>query len=119
MVKSNYKFVAENCNEMSLSKGDIIEVTKKIDQGWWIGTCNGKSGMFPSNYVTQIDDTKYSSTDIATGAKMKIPNHSEKHHVLSGNKDKTINNSCSHCNCNEFNANFFKAGNCNNCFHKH
>lgn len=59
MVKADYNFIAEGQNEMSLKKGDVVRVTKKIDEGWWIGTCNGKSGMFPSNYVSSMSDVNF------------------------------------------------------------
>ncbi|RKP17248.1 hypothetical protein ROZALSC1DRAFT_16559, partial [Rozella allomycis CSF55] len=26
-----------------------------IDDGWWLGTCDGHTGMFPSNYVELIE----------------------------------------------------------------
>lgn len=51
-VRANFNFKAENENELSLNKGEIIQVIKYIDEGWWFGICNGEKGMFPSNYVS-------------------------------------------------------------------
>ncbi len=28
------------------------------EEGWWEGTLNGKTGMFPSNFVEIIEDQK-------------------------------------------------------------
>lgn len=29
-------------------------MTRMVDGGWWEGTCNGRSGWFPGNYVEQV-----------------------------------------------------------------
>ena len=41
-----------------MKKGEIIIVTQKEDGGWWEGTSRetGKTGWFPSNYVSEIKD---------------------------------------------------------------
>lgn len=46
-----YPYEAENDAELSFGKGDMINVYKKNDNGWWVGELNGKTGLFPSNYV--------------------------------------------------------------------
>ncbi|KAI9480354.1 MAG: hypothetical protein EXX96DRAFT_481652 [Benjaminiella poitrasii] len=46
-----YDFEAVNPEELNLRQGDIIIVTKKEDNGWWEGSLNGQSGVFPANYV--------------------------------------------------------------------
>ena len=37
--------------------GDVIEGIEIVDEGWWKGTCNGKEGMFPSNFVERMTET--------------------------------------------------------------
>lgn len=27
----------------------------QVEEGWWSGTVNGKSGLFPSNFVKELD----------------------------------------------------------------
>lgn len=51
-VVALYDFEAVNAEELNIRQGDIITVTKKDDSGWWEGTLNGQSGIFPSNYVS-------------------------------------------------------------------
>lgn len=51
-VVALYDFEAVNSEELNIHQGDIIVVTKKDDSGWWEGTLNGKTGIFPSNYVS-------------------------------------------------------------------
>jgi myosin heavy subunit len=53
-VKALYSFNGESADELTLAKGDVVLVTEIIDEGWWIGNCNEKSGMFPSNYVEEV-----------------------------------------------------------------
>ncbi len=48
LVRANFSFMAENKDELSINKGDVITVINEIDQGWWIGEANGKRGMFPA-----------------------------------------------------------------------
>jgi hypothetical protein len=51
-VVALYDFEAVNAEELNIRQGDIIVVTKKDDSGWWEGTLNGQTGIFPSNYVS-------------------------------------------------------------------
>ncbi|KAI9357879.1 hypothetical protein BD770DRAFT_420032 [Pilaira anomala] len=51
MVVALYDFEAVNAEELNIRQGDTIVVTKKDDSGWWEGTLNGQSGIFPANYV--------------------------------------------------------------------
>lgn len=57
-VRALYSFDGENDDELSLKKGDVVDVVEIIDEGWWIGLCQGKSGMFPSNYVEAIEENQ-------------------------------------------------------------
>lgn len=56
LVKFNYS--AEREDELSLVKGTRVVVMEKCSDGWWRGSHNGRSGWFPSNYVTEdVDGT--------------------------------------------------------------
>jgi len=37
--------------DLAFQQGDVIWVTNQKDPGWWEGSLNGKSGVFPANYV--------------------------------------------------------------------
>ncbi|KAG0188036.1 hypothetical protein DFQ28_005464 [Apophysomyces sp. BC1034] len=50
-VVAIYDFEAVNAEELDIQVGDKILVTKKDDSGWWEGVVNGKTGIFPANYV--------------------------------------------------------------------
>ncbi|KAF7721425.1 hypothetical protein EC973_004690 [Apophysomyces ossiformis] len=47
-----YDFEAVNSDELNIREGDKVIVTKKDDSGWWEGVLNGKTGIFPANYVS-------------------------------------------------------------------
>ncbi|KAF7307430.1 Myosin IE [Mycena indigotica] len=41
-------------DDLSFSKGDIIEIVKEENADWWLGRHNGKEALFPSAYVEKI-----------------------------------------------------------------
>lgn len=46
-----YAYKAQNDDELSFEKDDIISVLGKDEPEWWRGECQGLTGLFPSNYV--------------------------------------------------------------------
>ncbi|KAI5618416.1 rho guanine nucleotide exchange factor 7 isoform X1 [Silurus asotus] len=54
LVKARFNFQQTNEDELCFNKGDIIQVIRQEDGGWWEGALNGKTGWFPSNYVKEI-----------------------------------------------------------------
>lgn len=46
-----YPYKAQNDDELSFEKDDIISVVGREEPEWWRGELNGLSGLFPSNYV--------------------------------------------------------------------
>lgn len=46
-----YPYKAQNDDELSFEKDDIISVMGRDEPEWWRGECNGLTGLFPSNYV--------------------------------------------------------------------
>ncbi|XP_037960545.1 intersectin-1 isoform X2 [Teleopsis dalmanni] len=46
-----YQYKAQNDDELSFEKDDIISVLGRDEPEWWRGELNGISGLFPSNYV--------------------------------------------------------------------
>ena len=54
VVVALYDFEAVNAEELNIREGDRISVTRKDDSGWWEGTLNGQTGVFPANYVGSL-----------------------------------------------------------------
>ncbi|XP_043943814.1 src substrate cortactin-like [Protopterus annectens] len=46
-----YDYQGEGDDEISFEPDDVITNIEMVDEGWWRGQCNGKSGLFPANYV--------------------------------------------------------------------
>ncbi|CAI5684960.1 CD2-associated protein isoform X2 [Oreochromis niloticus] len=50
-----FEYQPQNEDELELKVGDIVEITEEVEEGWWSGTLNGKSGLFPSNFVKELE----------------------------------------------------------------
>lgn len=48
---AQYDYEAAEDNELSFPEGATITGVEFPDEDWWLGTYNGKSGLFPANYV--------------------------------------------------------------------
>ncbi|KAF9229713.1 DUF500-domain-containing protein [Gyrodon lividus] len=48
-----YDFKAVEAGDLTLSRGDVIIITRKSDSNddWWKGKVNGQEGIFPANFV--------------------------------------------------------------------
>ncbi|XP_018596433.1 cytoplasmic protein NCK1 isoform X1 [Scleropages formosus] len=56
-----FSYTAEREDELSLVKGTQVIVMEKCSDGWWRGSYGGRSGWFPSNYVTEDPDATAAS----------------------------------------------------------
>uniref|UniRef100_A0A8C6PDU5 Rho guanine nucleotide exchange factor (GEF) 7a n=2 Tax=Nothobranchius furzeri TaxID=105023 RepID=A0A8C6PDU5_NOTFU len=54
LVRARFNFQQTNEDELTFNKGDIINVTRQEEGGWWEGSLSGRTGWFPSNYVKEI-----------------------------------------------------------------
>lgn len=120
-VTALYAFEAENDGEMTIKRGDVITVLRRIDSGWWYGRCNGVEGMFPANYVEPLTT---SGTGQSSGDKdiaddnhhARLPSQPRDGPLRSRSSTAAV---CAECGCEEFAANVFKPTKCKNCSHVH
>ncbi|KAM4771591.1 intersectin-2 [Rhinophrynus dorsalis] len=66
-----YSYSSTEPGDLTFNEGDLIQVTQK-DGEWWTGTIEGRSGIFPSNYVRPNDQEGFGSTG-KTGTLTKKP----------------------------------------------
>ena len=57
LVKVLYDFAGDATDELPLYAGQIVEVKKEVSDDWWIGECEGHSGLFPSTYCEEYVPT--------------------------------------------------------------
>lgn len=55
-VRALYDLNANEQDELSFRKGDVIVVLEQVYRDWWRGSLHGKIGIFPLNYVTPITE---------------------------------------------------------------
>ncbi|XP_025907943.1 SH3 domain-containing kinase-binding protein 1 isoform X1 [Nothoprocta perdicaria] len=53
-----FSYMPQNEDELELKVGDIIEVVGEVEEGWWEGILNGKTGMFPSNFIKELSESE-------------------------------------------------------------
>lgn len=53
-AKVLFDYEPENEDELKIEVGDTVEIIKQEEEGWWEGVLNGKTGVFPSNFVEII-----------------------------------------------------------------
>lgn len=46
-----FEYDANEDDELSLKKGDVITNVSLYEDGWMKGVLNGKEGVFPDNFV--------------------------------------------------------------------
>ncbi|KAM9421095.1 CD2-associated protein isoform 3-T3 [Salvelinus alpinus] len=61
-----FEYVPQNEDELELKMGDIIDINEEVEEGWWSGTMNGKSGLFPSNFVKEMETNADGQTNDLT-----------------------------------------------------
>ena len=63
-----FDYDAEDDDELSLRKGEIVEVLDQKKDGWWQGSLHGKEGLFPFNFVQlekgSISISKFQPTSV-------------------------------------------------------
>uniref|UniRef100_W5KF34 Hematopoietic cell-specific Lyn substrate 1 n=2 Tax=Astyanax mexicanus TaxID=7994 RepID=W5KF34_ASTMX len=50
-ARAIYDYEGGADDEISFMPDDIITNIEMVDEGWWKGTCHGRTGLFPSSFV--------------------------------------------------------------------
>lgn len=53
VFRALYTFEPRTPDELYFEEGDILYISDMTDSNWWKGTCKGRTGLIPSNYVAE------------------------------------------------------------------
>ncbi|KAL3317525.1 SH3-domain kinase binding protein 1 [Cichlidogyrus casuarinus] len=87
-VLVEFDYTADETDELSIHKGDIIKQVSQFEEGWFIGNLNGKVGVFPDNFVKVIP--KPPSTNTTANANQSGETDIEKSQPLEAPKSNLI-----------------------------
>lgn len=59
-ARAKFDFTAQTNLELPLKKGEVVVLTRRIDQNWWEGRNGTKTGIFPDSYVTILQEPSQS-----------------------------------------------------------
>ncbi|KAB5577183.1 hypothetical protein PHYPO_G00207020 [Pangasianodon hypophthalmus] len=63
--KALYDFSSKKKDELNMKEGDLLDILRKDNSGWWYGELNGKRGHFPYNYVEELPVLKMAKSSDA------------------------------------------------------
>lgn len=50
-ARAKYNFTAQTSVELSLNKGELVALTRRVDDNWFEGRIGSRKGIFPVSYV--------------------------------------------------------------------
>ncbi|CAH8870183.1 unnamed protein product [Trichobilharzia szidati] len=79
-----YDYTAEESDELTIKKGDIIKDVSQFEEGWYIGSLNGRIGVFPDNFVKIKPSIQPKISPMVTTDSQKEPSENEVNNISSG-----------------------------------
>ncbi|XP_038116091.1 sorbin and SH3 domain-containing protein 1 isoform X3 [Culex quinquefasciatus] len=55
-ARAKFNFTAQTTVELSLLKGELVTLTRRVDDNWFEGRIGNKKGIFPVSYVEVLTD---------------------------------------------------------------
>ncbi|XP_055687283.1 sorbin and SH3 domain-containing protein 1 isoform X34 [Lutzomyia longipalpis] len=55
-ARAKYNFNAQSAIELSLNKGELVKLTRRVDDNWFEGRVANRKGIFPVAYVEVLTD---------------------------------------------------------------
>ncbi|XP_045469555.1 uncharacterized protein LOC123677109 isoform X6 [Harmonia axyridis] len=62
-ARAKYNFLAKTHLELSLAKGEMVIITRRVDNNWYEGKIGGRKGIFPASYVDVLIDPQEPSKE--------------------------------------------------------
>ncbi|XP_015434752.1 PREDICTED: uncharacterized protein LOC107190464 isoform X2 [Dufourea novaeangliae] len=60
-ARAKFNFVAQTNLELSLAKGELVVLTRRVDENWYEGRIGNRKGIFPISYVEVITEPGHRS----------------------------------------------------------
>jgi len=85
-----YNYTAKESDELTLVKGAILNNIKRQSGGWWEGTLasNGKTGMFPDNFVRVLESDDKSPVVLRDKSETKNRRYKAVYSYTQNNNDE-------------------------------
>ena len=55
LFRALYSYAGQHDDELAFNAGDVITLISKDEEAWWKGEIDGRQGVFPSNYVEEMN----------------------------------------------------------------
>ncbi|XP_011686081.1 PREDICTED: uncharacterized protein LOC105448915 isoform X2 [Wasmannia auropunctata] len=55
-ARAKFNFIAQTNLELSLAKGELVVLTRRVDENWYEGRIGNRKGIFPISYVEVITE---------------------------------------------------------------
>uniref|UniRef100_A0A4Y0AS73 Sorbin and SH3 domain-containing protein n=1 Tax=Anopheles funestus TaxID=62324 RepID=A0A4Y0AS73_ANOFN len=95
-ARAKFNFTAQTTVELSLLKGELVTLTRRVDDNWFEGKIGNKKGIFPVSYVeilTDIDgEESYDIEPIASRPQSALGVTSESSRALTTHYDNSHTN---------------------------
>ena len=72
-VKLLFDFPGSARDELSLQAGDLVEVKQQVSEDWWLGECDGHTGLFPTAYCEEYVQAPPTNVPRAPPVRSAIP----------------------------------------------
>ncbi|XP_018378232.1 PREDICTED: microtubule-associated protein futsch isoform X3 [Trachymyrmex cornetzi] len=60
-ARAKFNFIAQTNLELSLAKGELVVLTRRVDENWYEGRIGNRKGIFPISYVEVITEPGHRS----------------------------------------------------------
>ncbi|KAF5287124.1 hypothetical protein FQA39_LY16047 [Lamprigera yunnana] len=72
-ARAKFNFIAQTHLELSLAKGELVVITRKVDDNWFEGRIGGRKGIFPVSYVEVLIDPGHSQSSSVSSKPVASP----------------------------------------------
>ncbi|XP_067863753.1 epidermal growth factor receptor kinase substrate 8-like protein 3b isoform X2 [Heptranchias perlo] len=76
-AKAMYDFMKRNNRELTVMKGDVLEVLEAAKQWWKVRNLNGNVGYVPSNIMQPVNQEESPSSPVENRRSFRSPSHAD------------------------------------------